>query len=546
MPPRLHRRSQRVDQADRAAAQPGGQPRPSPPHRDRSGDSPPSATSTEGVNRSPTGGWPAGAAAPGRVRSPGPAPVRVDSDRFQARFDMAIKHWRYAMMTIGGDESSVIVLDNPDLGSLRAALGRNLEQPDRGYELFVKDPTPDLWVQPSGSGARLLARAERGQAPRAREPARVRGLRGPAPDPAAPVPRFGPRQTPTRPRWPTCSGSARTSSADADAVKTRYRELALRFHPDRHDGEPGHLSRFLGDPGLLRGVEAARGLRTGYYRARRGPPAAAASSGSANRSPMPTGSPRAPAATGSSGRAPGAAAAPRPGATPGTTARSERDRRVHRHEGATRDRLRSSASTVRLGRLRTKRSDEDEGRPGTRRARSWGALIGPRLYHRSPSGSTMRRCGCCFPAPRARDLDRPGRRIPARGLRFRRRRRHHRAAGRRRRRRDPPSRSTRITLRGQGAGTPSSSSPIATPASRPARSRPSRILTSTASIAARCSSSSSRPSSSWSMPSSRAARPLLRPAAASRLPGHRSPRPAPRSATAPPRPAGPWRCRGDS
>jgi DnaJ-class molecular chaperone len=28
-------------------------------------------------------------------------------------------------------------------------------------------------------------------------------------------------------------------------VKARYRDLARRFHPDRHSGDPGDTSRFL-------------------------------------------------------------------------------------------------------------------------------------------------------------------------------------------------------------------------------------------------------------------------------------------------------------
>lgn len=233
VPPRLHRRSQRVEQA--AEQRKNREPTPpADPTFTPSGRSPRGAT-----ERPPGSGG-------GTTRSaPRPAPVRVDSDRFQARFDIAVKHWRYAMMTIGGDDSSVIVLDDPDLGSLRAALGRNLDQPDRGYELFVKDPGPDLWVQPTGSGARLLARADVVKLRGAGNRLGFAGYVVQLPDPAAPVPRFGPRQTPTRAEISDVLGIPENQLADTDLVKSRYRELALRFHPDRHDGDPGHLSRFL-------------------------------------------------------------------------------------------------------------------------------------------------------------------------------------------------------------------------------------------------------------------------------------------------------------
>ncbi|MEQ1507816.1 MAG: DnaJ domain-containing protein, partial [Myxococcota bacterium] len=177
--------------------------------------------------------------------SPRPAPLRVDSDRFQARFDVALRFWRYAMLTIGGDDKSVIGLDDPELAPLRAAIARNLDQPDRGYELFVKDPTPELWVQPAGAGAQLLSR---GQVVKLRGPGNRIGFWGyvvQLPEPAAPIPRFGPRHVPTPYEIADVLGVREHELSDLDAVKSAYRELVRRFHPDRHDGDPGHLSRFL-------------------------------------------------------------------------------------------------------------------------------------------------------------------------------------------------------------------------------------------------------------------------------------------------------------
>jgi hypothetical protein len=175
-----------------------------------------------------------------------PEPLRVDSDRFQSRFDVAIRYWRYAMVTIGSDSRSVVVLDDPDLAHLRAALGRNLDQPERGYELFVRDPTPELWFQPQGGApAKLL---KKGDVVKIRGPGNRLGFAGYVvrlPEPVAPAPRFGPRQVPTDEEIADVLGIPVADLEDAEQVKTAHRELVRRFHPDRHDGDPGHVSRFL-------------------------------------------------------------------------------------------------------------------------------------------------------------------------------------------------------------------------------------------------------------------------------------------------------------
>lgn len=175
--------------------------------------------------------------------SPRPAPLRVDSDRYQHRFDVAIKYWRYAMISISSDPSSVIVLDDPDLVSLRAALGRNLDAPERGYELFVKDPTPELWVQPVGQGAKLLARGDFIKLKGGLNRIGFAGYVVHLPDPAAPIARFA-SLAPSREEIAEVLGIDISDLGDPDAVKVAHRELVLRFHPDRSGGDPGHLSRF--------------------------------------------------------------------------------------------------------------------------------------------------------------------------------------------------------------------------------------------------------------------------------------------------------------
>lgn len=224
--PRTHRRSSRLEAADaqRRAREAAATPIPQPARR-----------------------TPGGRVTPDLARTPGfasrPAPLRVDSDRYQRRFDVALKFWRYAMVSFGGDESSVVVLDDPELGTLRAALGRNLEFPERGYELFVKDPSPELWVQPQGQGAKLLSRGDFVKLKGGGNRIGFAGYVVHLPDPAAPIARFA-LQPPTMSEIAEVLGLELSELADPDAVKAAHRELVRRFHPDRHGGDPGHLSRF--------------------------------------------------------------------------------------------------------------------------------------------------------------------------------------------------------------------------------------------------------------------------------------------------------------
>jgi hypothetical protein len=242
--PRTHRRSARLEQADsqrraRAAPRSPGSDRPTP---DR-----PAGAGTP-LRATPRGGAPIRpdvARTPGGTpySSPRPAPLRVDSDRYQRRFDNALKYWRYAMISIGSDDSCVVVLDDPDLAPLRAALGRNLENPERGYELFVKNPDPELWVQPAGQGAKLLSRGDFVKLKGGGNRLGFAGYVVQLPDPAAPIPRFG-TLSPTPGEIAEVLGVDTLELDDPDVVKSAHRELVLRFHPDRHGGDPGHLSRF--------------------------------------------------------------------------------------------------------------------------------------------------------------------------------------------------------------------------------------------------------------------------------------------------------------
>lgn len=174
-----------------------------------------------------------------------PRSVRQGPDRrYEPRFVLALLHWRYAMITFGGDARAVLHLEDPSLERLRAAIGRNVDSPDRGYELFVKEPTPDLWVAAPDEEPRALAR---GQA------VRVRGghtlgfgvFAVTLPEPVAVTPRFGPAHLPTIADVASVFELTLAELRDEGRVKSRYRELARRFHPDRTGNDPGPTSRFV-------------------------------------------------------------------------------------------------------------------------------------------------------------------------------------------------------------------------------------------------------------------------------------------------------------
>jgi hypothetical protein len=166
-------------------------------------------------------------------------------DKYQRLFEMALLHWHYAMYTIGTDPKSTIAIDDVDLAELRLAIGRNPSHPDRGYELFVKGAGGDPWVQPAGRSVRSLAK---GSVERLRGASNRMGF-GPyvveLPAPAVPAPRFGAREEPTRADIAEILGLKEADLKDGERVKARYRDLARRFHPDRHSGDPGDTSRFL-------------------------------------------------------------------------------------------------------------------------------------------------------------------------------------------------------------------------------------------------------------------------------------------------------------
>jgi hypothetical protein len=165
--------------------------------------------------------------------------------RYQHLFEMALRHWKYAMLTIGTDPRSTLVLDDPELADLRLAIGRNPQHPDRGYELFVKAGACKPWVAREGGSVRPV---DKGAVERLQGPGNRIGF-GPyvvvLPEPIVPTPRFAPRQVPTRAEIADVLGVTEPELVDPEKVKTRYRELARRFHPDRNAGDPGDTSRFL-------------------------------------------------------------------------------------------------------------------------------------------------------------------------------------------------------------------------------------------------------------------------------------------------------------
>lgn len=252
VPPRIAHRTARQRAAERPEP-----PAPPPPPQDLRSAPPPTPRQVRPDPRPPDRRTPV---PPVRTATPrpasrvaGPAIARPAArswsggprDRYQDPFDSALRHWRYEMVTFGSDERSVIEVDDPELAGLKAAILRKPDQPDRGYELFVKDPSGDLWVQPAGEPPRPL---KKGDVVKLRGAGNRLGF-GPyhvvLAEPVVVGPRFGPRDTPTPRQIAVVLGLPEHALADADRVRARYRELVRRFHPDRNDGDPGHLSRFL-------------------------------------------------------------------------------------------------------------------------------------------------------------------------------------------------------------------------------------------------------------------------------------------------------------
>lgn len=179
------------------------------------------------------------------VAPPARLPPALTSKEYEPRMRAALLHWRYGMVTFGGDPNAVVHLPDPALAKLRAAILRNVDQPERGYELFVKEPDPDFWVQPAGEALRWLAR---GATVKLRGPGNVLGFGRwslELPEPSAVTPRFGPRVSPTREAVAEVLELTSAELDDADVVKARHRELARRFHPDRTKSDPGATSRFV-------------------------------------------------------------------------------------------------------------------------------------------------------------------------------------------------------------------------------------------------------------------------------------------------------------
>lgn len=172
-------------------------------------------------------------------------PPALLSREYEARLRGALLHWKYSLVTFGGDPTSVVYLPDPALTRLRAAILRNLDQPERGFEVFVKDPDPDFWIQARGEP---VAWMQRGGAMKLRGAGNRLGFGRwvvELPEPTAVTPRFPPRATPTREDVAAVLELELSALEDAELVKARYRELVRRFHPDRTKSDPGATSRFV-------------------------------------------------------------------------------------------------------------------------------------------------------------------------------------------------------------------------------------------------------------------------------------------------------------
>jgi hypothetical protein len=201
---------------------------------------PPPRTLTPG--EPPRRSTPAGAE---RTALPPKQPPALLSREYEARFRDALLHWKYSLVTFGGDPTSVLHLPDPALAKLRAAILRNLEQPDRGYEIFVKDADPDFWVQPRGEPVTWM---QRGGAAKLRGAGNRLGFGRwvvELPEPTAVTARFGPRSTPSREDVAAVLELTPEQLEDGELVKARHRELVRRFHPDRTKSDPGATSRFV-------------------------------------------------------------------------------------------------------------------------------------------------------------------------------------------------------------------------------------------------------------------------------------------------------------
>ena len=179
--------------------------------------------------------------------TPFPARRRPPAERssFQPIFDHALKYWHYSMITFGSDPDSVIVVADPELAGLRAALGRNLAKPGRGYDLFVKNPGPDLWVKMSGEAVRML---RPGDTIHLNGPGNRIGFHGYVVELLAPImpqPRFKAGYEPTDEEIGETLEVPVDRLADQTLVTARYLTAIRGLHPDHHEGNPGHLSRYL-------------------------------------------------------------------------------------------------------------------------------------------------------------------------------------------------------------------------------------------------------------------------------------------------------------
>ena len=166
--------------------------------------------------------------------------------RFQSIFDHAIRHWRYEIMTFGTRNDNVIVTDDPELDGLRVALRRSLTNPERGYELFVRDSGPELWVKARGAAVRYLYEGDSAKLTGLGHRIGFYGYVVELPAPAAPVPKFTPSRPPTVEEISVTLDIPEDRLHEHKLVRARYAAYSLVFQPDSgRRPDPGHESRLL-------------------------------------------------------------------------------------------------------------------------------------------------------------------------------------------------------------------------------------------------------------------------------------------------------------
>ena len=175
--------------------------------------------------------------------------------RFQPAFEHAIHHWDYANITMGTATGSVIVMDDPELQGLAVMVRRRVASPQKGYQLVVQDPGPELWLKEHGEAVRYLDRGDRVRLMGGGHRIGMHGYVVELPAPVRPTPRFGPDNPPTLEDVSETLGVPLQRLKDARLVKARYEAFSLAFQPNQPSNattivgtggrvDPGDMSRY--------------------------------------------------------------------------------------------------------------------------------------------------------------------------------------------------------------------------------------------------------------------------------------------------------------